>query len=176
MGSKHIGTAAHSLLITCVFATATMIPAAKASIRSIATGGTACQATNGNGAKLFYFSNLYAENTSTTPQYLSCTFSDFEDDSLNNAIYANIILINPTSASFSATCVLQSGSPGATGVIDTQSLTISVPANDVDEFWFHDEFMPIRSHRWQPYTASCLIPPQARVGLVMLTLEGNFAP
>ncbi len=177
MNVKHqIGVAVRTALATCVLAAGLIALPALASISANTSGGASCKASNGNGAKVFFFSNLYAQNTSVSPQYLSCGFIDFEDNTIGNPLYANIVVHNPTAANVSITCVVQSGTEG-TGTINTQSKVQTAAAGSLTEFVFSNGAgtMPARANQHSAYTVSCLMPPQSKLGILRLMHVGNFA-
>lgn len=172
---NQLGMAVRSTLATCVVAAgAMMVLPAVANISGNATGGASCQASNGNGAKLFYFSNLFAQNTSTSSQYLSCNFNDSEDAGGDDAVAANIVVLNPTGAAFDVTCVIQSGTPG-NGTIYTHTKVQTAGASSLTEFIWTAGTIPQRDAAFNTYSASCLMPPQSQLGLLRLWVPGNFA-
>ncbi len=156
------------------------LPLAQASITMGSTGGVACQATNGNGAKLFNFGNLEAWNTSAATQFLSCGGLSNINPALGT-IEAQVIFVgltNPTGADMTFTCAIQAGYvTNAGGLVNTAvynwvavaastginaSTPVSSPAT------------PDRPDSISPYTMSCSVPAQGKVGLLSVTMPGTI--
>lgn len=151
------------------------LPAAKASLRLNSTAGSICKAASGPGAAVFYFSNLYAENTSTATQYLTCAFPDM-NESGEAPTALEISFQNTTAAAVSYTCVIQSGwlqngyvvnsatftkNPGANSELNVFATSGTTPA------------MPARGSGFSPYSVSCSVPPGGRFGLVTTLVTGT---
>jgi hypothetical protein len=181
MNFKHqTGTVMRSTLLTCAIAAAAALasPVAHALIVSNTTGGVSCKAANGPGADQFYFSNLSAHNIAGSLQYLSCAYIDINRNQTppEDAVASNIQLINAGTASGSFTCVIQAGTEG--GVVNSGIYTQTVAAGATG-FIFSDAgttpAMPARPDRFRPYTLSCAVPSQGKIGLVNMFLPGTIA-
>lgn len=136
------------------------------------TGGTACKGASGFGAQLFYFSNLYVQNTSANPQYISCDFQDFGAEPGSpqaNAFAMNIGFANPTAASITFNCVVQSGQDGYS-TTNSASFAKAVPANNTFTAQYLNSgstpAIPERPNQFAAYTLSCLVPSQGKVSMI----------
>lgn len=139
--------------------------AAKADVYMAWNGGGACKGASGFGAELFYFSNLYVENTSTATQYLTCVLPMWRKTSLPWSIdgsQGNALFIGFTSngsGSGVVTCVVQlkwDGQSGAAAVTSTKS-TPSIPAGGQSFLSFLSSDLPIKADD-VPTTISCALP------------------
>jgi len=153
--------------------------AAVAGVQLNSNGGIACKAANGNGAKLFNFGNLYAQNTSTTPQFLSCFVPEFNPQSNRSADQIEVAMINTTGVTAHFVCVIQSGYPEFAGTVNTSVYEFDVAPNDDDEVVstsFSAPAIPARATRWSPYSVSCSVPAGGRIGLISAIFPESFAP
>lgn len=153
------------------------LPGAQASLRLNSTAGSICKAASGPGASVFYFSNLYAENTSAAVQYLTCAFPDMnESGEAPSAL--EITFKNTTAAAVSYTCVVQSGWLQTGYVVNTASYTRNPGANaELNVFTTpaSTPAMPERGSTFSPYSVSCSVPPGGRFGLVTTLVPGTKA-
>lgn len=145
------------------------------------TGGTACKGASGFGAQLFYFSNLYVQNTSANSQYISCDFQDFgaEPGSPEATAFAlNVGFANPTSTDKTFNCVVQAGQDGYS-TTNSASVSTVVTANDTFDALYLNAgstpAMPARPNQFAAYTISCLVPTQGKVGMINI-FQPNPAP
>jgi hypothetical protein len=142
-----------------------------ASTATNSTGGAVCKAAAGPGANVFYFSNLSAQNTSGSVQYLSCMAGGAYEGTQGQAIKptnVNLNIVNPTAGTPSMTCVLQSGLEGY-GTINTVVKTFSIAANDTT-YLFNSSGAGIpEAVNFGAYTWSCGVPSQVKVAYIGVT-------
>ncbi len=174
---NHLKVALRSAVATGVITVGVMaLPLAQADIRVNTTGGTACQATNGNGAKLFNFGNLEAWNTSAGTQFLSCGgLSDINPVSSVGAVDIWYGLTNPTAASISFTCVIQTGYVG--NVVNSAVYVKVVAAGTTDFVNSASDTTPVipaREDSYSAYTMSCSVPAQGKLGLLSVSMPGTI--
>lgn len=170
-----IKTAALSAIAVAGLATGMLASQDASAITAFNTsGGAACKGASGFGAQLFYFSNLYVQNTNSSSQYISCGFLDFGTDTTTvDANAMNIGFANPTSASITFNCVVQAGTDGYS-TVNNASFSKAVPASST----FTAEYLnsgstpaiPARPNYFSGYTLSCLVPSQGK--LTMLNIFG----
>jgi hypothetical protein len=162
----------------CVVALGLAGAAATVSASAIATnstGGVACKAAAGPGANVFYFSNLSAQNTSASVQYLSCMAGGaFEgtQDTKAKPTSINMNVVNPSATTPSMTCVLQSGNEGF-GSINSVVKTYNLVASDT--FYGFNSFatdIP-NAVAYGTYTWSCGVPSQAKIAYMGVTYPSN---
>ncbi len=168
---------ATALSTAIVAACMTYLPAANANLRLNATGGTVCKAASGPGAAVFYFSNLYAENTSATIQYLTCAIPDIHETSELPSI-VEIGLQNTKAVSAQFTCVIQNGWIQSGYTVNTATYVQTAVANgysNVEASAFSTPALPARSSTFSPYSLSCAMPTGGRLGLVTTSVTGTKA-
>jgi hypothetical protein len=142
-----------------------------ATIATNSTGGVGCKAAAGPGANVFYFSNLSAQNTSASVQYLSCLAGGAYEGSQGAAIKPtniNLNVVNPTATTPSMTCVLQSGLEGY-GTTNYLVKTYTIPANDTT-YSFNSSGTSIPDAvSFGAYTWSCAVPSQLKIAYLGVT-------
>ncbi len=165
---KQLGIATRSALLTCVIAAgALMVPAVQAT-QNNSNGGPACKASNGNGAKLFFFGSQYAQNTSVASQFLACGYIDVTEPNFStvNMLATNIGLANPAPAAQDFTCVVTAGWDGFTP-INFASITQNLAAGETFDAIFFDAgttpAIPVRPSYFTGYAFSCLVPTQGKI-------------
>lgn len=159
---------------------ATMVPMAEAGIWSGSTGGAMCKGSSGTSAPTMYYANTYAQNTSAGGQYVTCGFTDVHAGTTDTPSEMYIGTGNPTDAPISFNCAIQSGYAGGWGVIYTTVAPKTVAAN-TDDFIYLDGAaggvygdIPAKGSYWAPYSLTCLVPPQGKIGLLHLVSAGTL--
>lgn len=163
---KHV-SALQATIVTAVLAFAVTVPAADATIRMNLIGSTACKAASGPGADVFYFDSQFAQNTSTSVQYLTCAIPEINPNSSRPANDIQVLLRNPTVASMTFTCVIQAGY-STTGV-NSAVYQVVVAANSEGGIYSSTgstPALPVRNDLFGPYILSCAVPPQGRVDTI----------
>ena len=156
-----------------------VIPAAQAEVRMNTTGGGACKGSSGFGAQYFYFANTYAQNTTGTAQYLTCDMPYANLGVPDAPDNIQVLLLNPTGGTVQFTCALQAGYdllPGG-GSINTAIYTINVTTNTQGNMNVSSSSipaMPLAPNAYAPYTLSCQMPSNTRLGLIQVRLINNL--
>lgn len=162
MNMTAIKTAACVIALGLVGAPAT---ASAATISTNSTGGVDCKAAAGPGAQVFYFSNLSAQNTSASVQYLSCMAGGAYEGLQGAAIkpaFINLNVVNPTTGTPSMTCVLQAGIEGY-GTVNSLVKTYTIFASGTD-LSFNSSGTGIPDPvSYGAYTWSCGVPAQLKI-------------
>lgn len=173
---KKMGLGMKSALATCALGAAFVLaaPSALATVYGYTTGGSACKAASGPGADVFYFTNLSAQNTSGSIQYLSCLYVDVNRDNATTPSRVLLNLINPTGAPIDFTCALQAGNEG-TSSVNTKVIQVTVPANSTAFPNQSGADVPARV-AYAGYTISCAVPPLGKVALLGVENPGTIAP
>ena len=168
-------TVATTLLAAAVVA----IPAAQAEVRMNTTGGGSCKGSSGFGAQYFFFANTYAQNTNASGQYLTCDMPYANIGSADAPSNIQVLLLNPTGSTVQFTCALQAGYDllPTGSVVNTSVYVIDVTSNEEGNMNVTSSStpaMPLAPNAYAPYTLSCLMPPQTRLGLIQVRLINNL--
>lgn len=174
MNASKLSTLLLSAVGTCVAALGLIaLPAAHANVWSSSTGGAMCKGSSGLASAVTYYSTLFAQNTASNGQYLTCGFTDVH---AGNSATPNQMWIgvgNPTGASVSFNCAIQSGYQGGAGVVNTVVQNETVPANNDSFIYLNASNLPPKGSMWSPYTVNCLVPAQGKIGLLTLDMPGT---
>lgn len=168
--TRQLGSSLQMALATAVLAAASLAaPVSHATVQMNTNGGASCKASFGDGAKLFYFSALYAENTSSSSQFLTCIIPEMNPGSSRSATQIEVAAINTTGAAVTVTCAISAGYPEFGGTVNTSVYSLNLAANGDDEIVSNagsTPAIPARSTRWSPYTVNCIVPAHVRIGLI----------
>lgn len=163
-----IKTAACVVALGLVGASATV---SATNIATNSTGGVNCKAAAGPGAQVFYFSNLSAQNTSATVQYLSCNAGGSYEGSQSGGVTptsVNMNVVNPTATTPSMTCVLQSGNEGFS-TVNSVVKTYTLAAFGTD-YSFNSFTTGIPAAvAYGGYTWSCGVPASVKIAYMGVT-------
>lgn len=174
MNAKKLSTLLLSAVGTCVAALGVVtLPTAEANIWSSSTGGAMCKGSSGLASAVTYYSNLYAQNTSSSGQYLTCGFTDVHAGNTATANQMWIGVGNPTAASITFNCAIQSGYQGGAGVVNTVVRNETIAANTDGWIYLNSSTIPPKGSEWSPYTLNCLVPAQGKIGLLTLDMPGT---
>ena len=140
------------------------------------TGGTSCQGSSGFGHEFFYFSNTSALNTTDTAHFLTCEIASANESIGGEGIApvsVQVVGHNATEESAHFSCALQVGSEDSvisTSVFETDvagdSHGLIVDASGAE--------IPAPANDDAPYSLSCLIEPNTKIGRIMVQTPGHL--
>lgn len=125
-----------------------------------------CKAASGPGAAVFFFSALYAQNTSASTQFLTCALSDPGHTTSGRAITnVNMHLDNPNAAAVNFTCVVQLHHFGASTTSAVYQIPGTANNNHIQANFSSASTpaIPTRGSSDQFYTMSCAMPAGTRL-------------
>lgn len=162
-----------TFLASCLAAAGSMLasPDASASLYT-AHNGSECKGSSGFGAQYFYFPGSYAENTTSSLQYITCVMPMIRNDATayptdgSQGMSLSVQLVNSSGANAASTCAVEMRYPNqSAGNVVTSVKTVTVLAGGQSIMQFTPADLPIRNG-FIPVNLTCGLPAGFRLGFV----------